>query len=242
MEVLLSDKSRVYWTRWSPKGGIRFTVPGQVRDKNMTLPELLDYLKDRYGVTETHPQVVQVVERFNAEVARQQAEHAAEEAEKQAQQERYQQLYAPFRDMDREDLIDEINRLRKGEEGQLFKQILQAKVAEIDRLEDQVTDLEAQIETHDEKVWDAQRDKREAFAFAQTVLADNAQLRDELARLRAEVEAQEEVDTHDESSDNRDDLDKHDVDQLLSDAAVNLGEPAHAAMNDQHSHVGEVIE
>jgi chromosome segregation ATPase len=163
----------------------------------MTLPELLDYFKGRYGVTETHPQVVQVVERFNAEVARQQAEHAAEEAEKQAQQERYQQLYAPFRDMDREDLIDEINRLRSGEEGQLFRQVLAEKDATIERLESEVAELEAQIETHDERMDALDQQKREAYRLAKRVLGENDALREEVASLRATVEAHGEMDAHD---------------------------------------------
>src|SRR5207248_9320778 len=76
MDVLM--KGRVYWSNWSPKGSIKFVVPGQVSPRSMTLDELLQYLKNRYKVSVSNPQVGQVVERFDAEVARQQAEYEAE--------------------------------------------------------------------------------------------------------------------------------------------------------------------
>jgi hypothetical protein len=245
MDVLLSEQSCVYWSSYRPEEAhVAFTVPGQVNNKRMALPELLQYLNKRYGVTESHPQVAQVVERVHAEVARQQVEHAAEEAQKQAEMERYEQLYAPFQGLDRAALIDEIHCLRNGEEGVLFKRILEVKGAEIDRLEAEVADLEAKIEAHDREVSDIEWKRDEAYQFAQQVLQDNEVLREAVASLRAAVAPQAEVDAYDENErgDNQDALDKQDVDQLLSAAAENLREPAQAAMNDQHSHMGEVVE
>jgi DNA repair exonuclease SbcCD ATPase subunit len=244
MEVLLSEKSRVYWSSYRPdKAYIAFTVPGQVNNKRMALPELLQYLNKRYGVTETHPQVAQVVEWVHAEVARQQAEHAAEEAQKQAEMERYEQLYAPFQGLDRAALIDEIHCLRNGEEGVLFKRILEAKDAEIDRLEAEVADLEAKIEAHDREVSDMEWKRDEAYRFVQQVLKENEVLSEAVASLRAKVEAHREVDAHDDHEcHNQVGLNKHEVAHMISDIAENLGETAKAAMNDQHSPVGEVVE
>jgi hypothetical protein len=244
MDVLLSEKSRVYWSHYRPeKAHVAFTVPGQVNRKEMTLPELLEYLQGRYGVNETHPQIAQVIERFHAEVARQQAEHAAEEAEQQARKERYQQLYAPFAAMSHEDLMDEIYRLRQGEEGQLFRQVLAKKEAEIERLEVEVADLEAKIESHDQEISDIEWKREEAYQFAQQVLKDNEVLRAQVVSLRAAVEPQAAVDGYDETvCYDQDDLDKHDVTQLSSHAADNLGEIAPAAINDQRSQDGALVE
>src|SRR6266571_5758725 len=118
-----AEKSRVLWSSYSQddaKTRILFVVPGQVNEKDMYLPELLEYCLARYGVGESHPKMVNVIQHFNDEIVRLKEKNRLEEEEREARRERYQQLYAPFSGLSREQLMDEIHRLRNGEDGLLF--------------------------------------------------------------------------------------------------------------------------
>ena len=61
--------------------------------------------------------------------------------------------------------------------------------AEMERLEAEVADLEAKIETHDREVLDMEWKREEAYRFARQVLKDNEGLREEVALLRATGDA-----------------------------------------------------
>src|SRR5262245_39196033 len=68
MELLVGGNYRVWWVEWrgDESAELIFTVPGQVKQKELTLSALLEYLAKRYGVTSAHPQVVQIVEGFQS--------------------------------------------------------------------------------------------------------------------------------------------------------------------------------
>jgi hypothetical protein len=189
---LLTSAKVVLDNPWSLRYGhpehvraeIRFHIPGKKTVQEMNGEQLVRFLKERYAVHESDPQVAAILERMETERARLVAEIEAEREQERAAQEYRESVRAQFPEHIGEiALMEEILRLRNGEASTTDAALIAELRERLAALETHNEELEAQVEQLEQKVVDAERGE----ALAQKTTFHALKL---VGDLRARVEGE----------------------------------------------------